>query len=113
MAPIVGAKVSWTTARFVQEALDLGLHVVEDAPMVKLIGRTKFIDLVVRGTVGWHEGVRTFRFSNQLAFFYKLAYLVSLVLLFSIYARYLFIIILMIFLYRFVIITVVRRTTHL
>jgi hypothetical protein len=72
--------------------------------MVKLIGRTKFVDVVVRGTVGWQEGVRTFRFSNKLAFFYKLAYLASLVLLSSTYARYLFTIILTVFSYRYVII---------
>ena len=59
MAPVVGAKVPWITARLVQEALDLGLHVVEVPPMIKLLGRTKFVDLVVRGTVGWQEGVRT------------------------------------------------------
>ena len=58
MAIVVGAKVPWTTARLVQEALDLGLHVVEDPPMIKLLGRTKFVDMVVRGTVGWQEGVR-------------------------------------------------------
>ena len=53
MAPIAGAKVPWTTARLVQEALDIDLHVVEDPPMIKLLGRTKFVDLVVKGTVGW------------------------------------------------------------
>jgi hypothetical protein len=79
MSPVIGAKVPWTTARLVQEALDVGLHVVEDPAMVKLLGRTKFVDLVVRGTVGWQEGVRSFRFSNKLAFNYKLAYLSSLV----------------------------------
>jgi hypothetical protein len=75
MAPVVGAKVPWTTARLVQEALDLGLHVVED-PMIKLLGRTKFVDLVVRGTVGWQEGVRTLRFSYT---FKHACYLASLV----------------------------------
>ena len=44
--------MSWTTARLVQEALDIGLHVVEDPPMIKLLGRTKFVDLVVKDTVG-------------------------------------------------------------
>ena len=63
MTPVVGAKVPWTTARFVQKALDLGLHVVGDLPMIKLLGRTKFVDLVVRGTIGWQEGVRTLKFS--------------------------------------------------
>ena len=59
MAPVVGAKVPWTIAKLVQEALDLSLHVVEDPPMIKLLRCTKFVDLVVRGTVGWQEGVRT------------------------------------------------------
>jgi type III secretion system FlhB-like substrate exporter len=53
MALVVGAKVSWTTARLVVEALDHGLHVVEDPLMIKLLGRTKFVDLVVFGIVGW------------------------------------------------------------
>ena len=70
MTPIIGAKMPWTTARLVQEALDIGLHVVEDPPMIKLLGRTKFVDLVVKGTVGWQEGVRTLNFSYTL----KLAY---------------------------------------
>jgi hypothetical protein len=51
ITPVVEAKMPWTTARFVQEALDLGLHVVEDPPMIKLLGRAKFVDLVLIGTV--------------------------------------------------------------
>ena len=70
MTPIIGAKMPWTTARLVQEALDIGLHVVEDPPMIKLLGRTKFVDLVVKDTVGWQEGVRTLNFFYTL----KLAY---------------------------------------
>ena len=62
IAPIVGAMVPWTIVRLVQEALDIGLHVVKDPPMIKLLEHTKFVDLVVKGTVGWHEGVRTLNF---------------------------------------------------
>jgi hypothetical protein len=62
MTLVIGVKVPWTTARLVQETLDLGLHVVENPPMIKFLRRTKFVDLVVRGTVGWQEGVRTLKF---------------------------------------------------
>ena len=47
MAPGVGAKVSWTTARLVAEALDHGLHMVEDPSTIKLLGHTKFVELVI------------------------------------------------------------------
>ena len=63
MAPIVEAKVSWTIARLVAEALDYGLHMVEDPPMIKFLGCTKLVELVVFGVVGWQEGVRTLNFS--------------------------------------------------
>ena len=62
--------VPWTIVKLVQEALDIGLHVVKDPPMIKLLEHTKFVDLVVKGTVGWHEGVRTLNFFYTL----KLAY---------------------------------------
>ena len=62
MASIVGAKVPWTIVMLVQEALDLGLHIVEDPPMIKLLGCTKFVDLVVKATVGWQEGGVNFEF---------------------------------------------------
>lgn len=63
MAPTNRAKVSWTIARLVAEVLDHGLHVVEDPPMIKLFGHTKFMKLVVFGIVGWQEGVRTLNLS--------------------------------------------------
>lgn len=61
MALGVEAHVSWTIARFVAEALDHRLHVVEDPRMIKLLGRVKFVDLVVFGNVGWQDGERSFQ----------------------------------------------------
>lgn len=77
MALIVETKVSWTTAILVQEALDFGLHVIEDPPIIKFLGRTKFVDLVIKGTVGWHEGVRILNFSCTFKLTYYLGLTVS------------------------------------
>lgn len=51
------ALVSWTTAKLVPEALKHHLHVVEDPTMIHLLGRAKFVELIVFGPVGWQEGV--------------------------------------------------------
>ena len=81
MAPIVGAKVSWTIARLVIEVMDHGLHVIKNPPMIKLFGHTKFVGLVVFGTVGWQEGVRTLSFSYTFKLAYYPTSLVSKVVL--------------------------------
>ena len=56
MLPRVGAKVSWTTTRLVAEALDHGFHVVKDPPMIKPLGRTKFVELVVLALLVGRKG---------------------------------------------------------
>jgi hypothetical protein len=35
--------------------------------MIKLLGRTKFVGMVIKGTVGWHDGVKTLKFSYTLS----------------------------------------------
>ena len=47
----------WTTAQLVPEALRHSLHVVEDPALMKLLGRSKFVDMVVFGASGWQPGV--------------------------------------------------------
>ena len=47
----------WTTAHLVPEALRHSLHVVEDPALMKLLGRSKFVDMVVFGASGWQPGV--------------------------------------------------------
>ena len=61
------AQVPWTTAKLVPEALQHNLHVVEDPPLMQLIGRAKFVDMVVFGVSGFQHGVRhRFEFSMLL-----------------------------------------------
>ena len=55
----------WTTAHLVPEALRHSLHVVEDPALMKLLGRSKFVDMVVFGASGWQPGV-----SHLLDFFF-------------------------------------------
>lgn len=50
-------QVPWTTANLVPEALKHRLHVVEDPALISLLGRPKFVDMVVFGAVGWQPGV--------------------------------------------------------
>jgi hypothetical protein len=50
-------QVPWTTAKLVPEALKHRLHVVEDPTLISLLGRQKFVDMVVFGVVGWQPGV--------------------------------------------------------
>ena len=59
----VKKQVPWTTAKLVPEALKHRLHVVEDPTLISLLGRTKFVDMVVFGTINWQPGVRHFIFS--------------------------------------------------
>lgn len=56
----VKKQVPWTTAKLVPEALKHRLHVVEDPALISLLGRKKFVDMVVFGAVGWQPGVRHF-----------------------------------------------------
>ena len=50
-------QVSWTTAKLVPEALQHRLHVLEDPPLIQILGRAKFVDMVVFGPLGWQQGV--------------------------------------------------------
>ena len=50
-------QVHWTTANLVPEALQHRLYVVEDPTLIALLGRTKFVDMVVFGALGWQPGV--------------------------------------------------------
>ena len=50
-------QLPWTTAKLVHEALQHRLHVVEDPALIALLGRTKFVDMVVFGVPGWQHGV--------------------------------------------------------
>jgi hypothetical protein len=59
-------QLPWTTAKLVPEALKHRLHVVEDPTPISLLGRKKFVDLVVFGAAGWQLGVRHF---NSSCFF--------------------------------------------
>lgn len=56
-------QVPWTTANLVPEALKHRLHVIEDPTLISLLGREKFVDMVVFGAAGWQPGV-----SHILAF---------------------------------------------
>jgi hypothetical protein len=50
-------QLPWTTAKLVPEALQQRLHVVEDPALIALLGRSKFVDMVVFGAPGWQHGV--------------------------------------------------------
>jgi hypothetical protein len=56
----VKKQVPWTTAQLVPEALKHRLHVVEDPTLISLLGRQKFVNMVVFGALGWQPGVRVF-----------------------------------------------------
>lgn len=56
-ASSIQQQVPWTTAKLVPEALKHRLHVLEDPPLIQLLGRAKFVSMVVFGAVGWQEGV--------------------------------------------------------
>lgn len=62
------ATLPWTTAKLVPEALKHRLHVVEDPAMIHLLGRAKFVELIVFGPVGWQQGVSFL----HLSFFLKI-----------------------------------------
>lgn len=49
-------QLPWTTARLVPEALSHKLHVLEDPALIALLGRGKFVDMVVYGALGWQPG---------------------------------------------------------
>ena len=53
MATMKPPQVPWTTAKLVPEALTHKLHVVEDPPLIRLLGRAKYVDMVVFGVAGW------------------------------------------------------------
>ena len=50
-------QLPWTTTKLVPEALKHRLHVVEDPTLIALLGRSKFVDMVVFGPLGWQHGV--------------------------------------------------------
>lgn len=55
-------QLPWTTAKLVPEALLQRLHVVEDPALIALLGRSKFVDMVVSGAPGWQHGVSIYLF---------------------------------------------------
>lgn len=62
-------QVPWTTAKLVPEALKHKLHVVEDPALINMLGRAKFVDMVVNGVVGWQQGVNLLHSSLHSSFF--------------------------------------------
>jgi hypothetical protein len=68
----IQAPVSWTTAKLVPEALKHSLHVVEDPTMIHLLGRAKFLELIVFGPVGWQKGVSFLHFNCFLRIYENL-----------------------------------------
>lgn len=67
------AHVSWTTTKLIPEALKQHLHVLEDPGMIKLLGRAKFMELVIFGNVGWQERVRKFiALKNKSCIYHKM-----------------------------------------
>jgi hypothetical protein len=73
----IQAPVSWTTAKLVPEALKHSLHVVEDSAMIHLLGRAKFMELIVFSPVGWQEGVSFLHFSIFLRIYEKIVLLLA------------------------------------
>lgn len=61
--------VPWTAAKLVPEAMKHKLHVVEDPPLIQLLGRAKFVDMVVFGVAGWQEGVSFFSLHLSISVF--------------------------------------------
>ena len=58
-------QLPWTTAKLVPEALKHRLHVLEDPALIALLGRPKFVEMVVFGAAGWQQGV-----SHLFAYFF-------------------------------------------
>jgi len=50
----------WTTAMLVPEVLDHNFCALEDADMIRWLGREKFMDTCVNGTPGWQDNVRLY-----------------------------------------------------
>lgn len=50
-------QLPWTTAKLVPEALHHKLYVLEDPGLIALLGRAKFVEMVVFGVAGWQKGV--------------------------------------------------------
>jgi hypothetical protein len=51
------------------------LHVVEDPALISLLGRPKFVDMVVFGAVGWQPGVSHIFFPFLLKIMFLLAFI--------------------------------------
>ena len=59
------------TAKLVPEALKHKVHVVKDPALIQLLGRSKFVDMVVFNVVGWQQGV-SHLFASSLQFYFFL-----------------------------------------
>ena len=70
--------VAWTTAKLVPEALQHRLHVLEDPPLIQILGQAKFVDMVVFGPVGWQQGVSHLCDYRLPTFFYFVAFLLQI-----------------------------------
>lgn len=68
----------WTTAKLVPEALKHRLHVVEDPALISLLGRKKFVDMVVFGAVGWQPGVSVFLARTSCDNLFRINFMASL-----------------------------------
>jgi hypothetical protein len=71
-------QVPWTTAKLVPEALKHRLYVVEDPTLISLLGRKKFLDMVVFGALGWQPGVSHYIVCHSCSLFLLPGILVSI-----------------------------------
>jgi len=56
-------RTKFSDANLVPEALEHKLNVLEDPPLISLLGREKFVELAVFGRLGWQNEV-----SDHIAF---------------------------------------------